>query len=428
MVLGDEGIITQAQQAKERYKEEEEKEAKALEDLMNKFEQVDDSRSIMSIAHAYYGERPQNSIAAYEAAVEDGLEYMECDLLFTADGVPVLSHNKDLAGNNVKNADGSDVDSSITIPDSTYTELLSYDFGVYYGPEYASTKILTLDDFLSFCKDNNVKPFIEIKDSYNTVEELETAYSLINNYGLVEVTIIESFFINELKKIQEIDDNFTFVLAQQDTVTEDSIEKVKSLMNGKNKVFIATNDTSDITLQLCKEEGISMIYYVINDSVFIENMDSYVSGIISDKYNAEKVLNNIYRVVRVITASELSQNKVPSNMNAPYNYSTNGRISYLDWDLLIDPGYMYKIEFESTVENPKIGVLRYTESAYQAYLNNESLNYWDSQWQDNGYTFNSSDLYQGEKLKVIRFQFKDNDGVATSDYITSVTISRKKVQ
>ena len=49
------------------------------------------------IAHrGYHVDEPQNSIAAFRAAAAKGFEYVEADVRFTKDGVPVLSHDAEI--------------------------------------------------------------------------------------------------------------------------------------------------------------------------------------------------------------------------------------------------------------------------------------------------------------------------------------------
>ncbi|MBP5226161.1 MAG: hypothetical protein J6336_02130, partial [Kiritimatiellae bacterium] len=39
---------------------------------------------------------PENTMAAFQLAVERGVDAMECDVYVTADGVPVIMHDKSM--------------------------------------------------------------------------------------------------------------------------------------------------------------------------------------------------------------------------------------------------------------------------------------------------------------------------------------------
>ncbi|MBO7655788.1 MAG: glycerophosphodiester phosphodiesterase, partial [Kiritimatiellae bacterium] len=39
---------------------------------------------------------PENTMAAFQLAVEHGVDAMECDVYVTADGVPVIMHDKSM--------------------------------------------------------------------------------------------------------------------------------------------------------------------------------------------------------------------------------------------------------------------------------------------------------------------------------------------
>ena len=82
---------------------------------------------------------PENSMAAFGAAVALGADEIEFDLWPTADGEIVSIHDHNLE----RVSTGTGV-----VYEKTYAELLEYDFGVKFSDEYRGLKILKFEDIL----------------------------------------------------------------------------------------------------------------------------------------------------------------------------------------------------------------------------------------------------------------------------------------
>ena len=82
---------------------------------------------------------PENSLAAFGAAVALGAEEIEFDIWSTTDGVLVSSHDSTLE--RISNGTGK-------IYEHTYEQLLTLDFGVKYGEKFKGLKICTFEEIL----------------------------------------------------------------------------------------------------------------------------------------------------------------------------------------------------------------------------------------------------------------------------------------
>ena len=70
---------------------------------------------------------PENTLAAFERAIQDGADYVELDVMETAYGQVVVFHDKDymkVAGVPVK------------VWEATYEELAQIDIGSHFSPTY----------------------------------------------------------------------------------------------------------------------------------------------------------------------------------------------------------------------------------------------------------------------------------------------------
>ena len=82
---------------------------------------------------------PQNTIPAFLKAIELGADGVENDVHLTKDGELVICHNYTID----ETSDGKG-----NISDYTLEELKKFDFGSYFSPDFAGTKIPTLHEFL----------------------------------------------------------------------------------------------------------------------------------------------------------------------------------------------------------------------------------------------------------------------------------------
>lgn len=142
---------------------------------------------------------PQNTIPAFEKAVELKAHGFETDIHLTKDGIPVLCHNYTIDA--TSNGKGN-------ISDYTYEELLKFDFGSYFSSAYAGTKIPTVKEFLElFAKSDLEVLNIEIKSpkdpkEYNIVE---TTIDIAKEHGLFDKLLISSFNPELLVRAKEYD-------------------------------------------------------------------------------------------------------------------------------------------------------------------------------------------------------------------------------
>ncbi len=100
------------------------------------------ARPFTLIAHRGFSSRaPENTIAAFDLAIDAGFDNIELDAHLSADGVPVVIHDDTLD----KTTDGTGPVSSLTL-----ARLQELDAGAWFGDDraHAGTAIPTLDEVL----------------------------------------------------------------------------------------------------------------------------------------------------------------------------------------------------------------------------------------------------------------------------------------
>ena len=134
---------------------------------------------------------PENTMEAFRAAIEMGVDQIETDVRITADGELVLIH--DATVDRTTNGTGK-------VAQMTLAELKALDAGCKKDPKFTGAKIPTFRELLELVKDHPTMTLdIELKE-YPTEGWEETAFSvcdrilvLLEEYGYTDRCVINSF-------------------------------------------------------------------------------------------------------------------------------------------------------------------------------------------------------------------------------------------
>jgi len=138
---------------------------------------------------------PENSMAAYGAAVALGAEEIEFDLWATKDRVLVSAHDSTL--DRVSNGTG-------LISDHTYEELKQLDFGIKYGEKFKGLRIITFEEILrQFAGRVIMNIHVKIWDKDTEDDMLDEMAALIYHYDCEKHCYFMSRNDRMLKKAHE---------------------------------------------------------------------------------------------------------------------------------------------------------------------------------------------------------------------------------
>lgn len=157
----------------------------------------EESKQIMITAHrgASHG-APENTRASIELAIAEQADYVEIDVRMTADGVPVLMHDRALfRTTGVVNE----------IDKVTYAELRVYDIGRRYAEQYAGERVPCLRDILAEYG-GELRFNIELKDRESR-SLTEAVVELIATYDLERQCVITSDSYEQLTWVKEANEN-----------------------------------------------------------------------------------------------------------------------------------------------------------------------------------------------------------------------------
>lgn len=138
---------------------------------------------------------PQNTLPAFRRAIAEGADGFETDVHLTKDKKLVICHNYTID-------DTSDGRGDIT--SYTLGELKKFDFGSYFGNEFAGTPLPTLAEFLDTVKPSDAEIInIELKSQKNrSTEIVRRTLDEVREKGVLDRVIISSFDPRILKAVK----------------------------------------------------------------------------------------------------------------------------------------------------------------------------------------------------------------------------------
>ncbi len=141
---------------------------------------------------------PQNTMPAFEKAVQIGVDGFETDVHLTADNHLVICHNYTV--DETSNGSGN-------VADMTLERLRDLDFGSYFSDKFAGTKLPTIEEFLELCKDDSIKVMnIELKEPKNGNKDIaDRTIEIVKEYGLFDKLLISSFDAAILVQCKKVD-------------------------------------------------------------------------------------------------------------------------------------------------------------------------------------------------------------------------------
>ncbi len=136
-------------------------------------------------AHRGVGtEAPENTLAAFRLAKEQGYDWVELDTKFTKDNCCVLLHDRTL-NRTCRNADGSALDREVRIADITLEQARSYDAGIAMGDACKGEKIPTLEEVLSFSLETGMQLKFDNVLMSHTEEQQEIFFATIEKMKIL---------------------------------------------------------------------------------------------------------------------------------------------------------------------------------------------------------------------------------------------------
>ena len=149
---------------------------------------------IVTAHRGFSAAAPENTLPAFQLAIDQGCERAELDVQMTKDGVVMVTHDT-----NMRRCTGRNQN----IYDLTYDEVRKLDAGRWFGKKYAGTKVPTLAEVLDLCK-GKIELNIEIKPNAATPELEAETLRVIREKGFENNCVITSQSYETLCKVKEL--------------------------------------------------------------------------------------------------------------------------------------------------------------------------------------------------------------------------------
>jgi len=238
-------------------------------------------------ANAY---APENTLPAFEKALAMGADGVETDVLLTADGVVVLSHDDTID----RCSDGTGRVDAMTL-----AQLREYDFGAWFNAVFAGTKIPTLGEFLDAVQDAGLI-LIELKS--NDRDIAAQTVQAVKEHGLMGRVIFQSFNMEAIQACKAADESAYIALLYSGGDYDKAVRadaKGFCTQYGLDALHPQYAALSSAIVRRCAAIGVDARTWTANDTLFLAGGSGQgAAGLITDNIELAQRLMRLPLFVR----------------------------------------------------------------------------------------------------------------------------------
>ncbi len=228
---------------------------------------------------------PQNTISAFEAAIEDKADYAELDVQETKDGVVVVVHDY-----NLLQVGGVDAN----IWDLDYSELQKIDVGSSFSPEFAGEKVPTLDEVIDVTK-GKIKLNIELKISGHEKNLVEKTVQIVEARGIQDECVLSSLDYGALQEVRALNPDLqigiiiTYVIGDYAKLDVDFYSVEPNLVLTKKFVRDAHDDNKEVHIWTLSPKADVSGYVDLGVDNIINDDPVMIRELLHEKQNRSKI-------------------------------------------------------------------------------------------------------------------------------------------
>ncbi len=143
---------------------------------------------------------PENTMAAFRAAVEQGYDIIELDPKFTKDNRCVALHDRTI-NRTGRAADGSAPAEDTRIDSLTLAEALSFEYGSWQDAAFAGEKLPLLEEVFAFAKAHQMPLKLDNVIQSFTDEQTGILFDLVGQAGM---ELLAGFTCTEIGYLQQV--------------------------------------------------------------------------------------------------------------------------------------------------------------------------------------------------------------------------------
>ena len=198
---------------------------------------------------------PENTLAAVQAAIDSGAQWVEIDVQETADGEVVVIHDSDLM------KVGS---SPLTVAGSTLEQLRQVDIGSWFGPEFADQRVPTLEEVLELSR-GRIGVNIELKYYGGEVALEQSVVDIVEQAGMANQVIAMSLSHGGIQTLHSLRPEWTVGLLSSVSV---------GLLAALDVDFLALNGRAATRhmIRQAHQHGKQVMVWTVNDAITMASM------------------------------------------------------------------------------------------------------------------------------------------------------------
>jgi len=231
----------------------------------------------------YSGKYPENTLLAFEKAVELKSDGIELDIHLSKDGKLVVIHDEKLIRTTGKPG---------KVSDYTLKELKAINAGKTKNDKYGFTPIVDFQEYCDYISDKDIVTNIEIKTNntyYSGIEE--AALAMLKKYNLYDKVMFSSFNWLSIARIRTLAPSVETGLLQGGTSLLGNIGPLAALF-GINYFHPDGKLLTEDLVKNCRKNNIGLNVWTVNDLEMLAKLKQWkVNSVITNE--PELMLKNL---------------------------------------------------------------------------------------------------------------------------------------
>ena len=217
-------------------------------------------------ASAFY---PENTMAAFEGAIEFGADWIELDVQQSKDGKIFVMHDHSF----YRTTGLRDFSWNLT-----FDEIEQLDAGSFFSDTFAGEKIPSLEEVIELAKENHIRLNIEIKPSVNDTDIEKAVVDLIREMDFADSCVVSSQMYSCLEKVKEYDPEISTLYVM--SLAYGNVNRLKAA----DSFSMEAGNVSPSMVSRIHNAGKQIFVWTVNNRKIINRMiDLNVDNIITDR-------------------------------------------------------------------------------------------------------------------------------------------------
>lgn len=250
------------------------------------------SSNFTVVAHrGYSSQAPENTLAAFEKAIDAGADMIELDITLSDDGHFIVIHDDTLD----RTTDGRGF-----IAHHSLEQIKRYDAGSWHSPEFAGQKLLTINEVLDqiaprIAINIEIKPLFTLKAVGKLEAAIRRLVDDVESRGLTESIIFSSFNFFVLEYLRSLSAKVRLGVLYRHPFSEfDPVHVCGMLKAYSLHPHISLTDAPLVSTM--HQIGVKVMPFTVNDADMMRNVIFYgVDGAFSDYPERLRFEANAYR-------------------------------------------------------------------------------------------------------------------------------------